>query len=78
MNLWKMENSMKIIRPGELAEMMNVNPVTIWRMQKRGELPPRRKFTNRCVGWLESEIREWMENRPYADPEAEPEALEEV
>lgn len=65
-----MENQLSIIRPGQLAEILSVNPVTVWRMEKRGELPPRKKISNRCVGWLESDIREWLENRPNA---AEPE-----
>lgn len=62
-----MKNKLSIIRPSQLAEILSVNPVTIWRMEKRGELPPRKKISNRCVGWLESDIREWLENRPYAD-----------
>lgn len=60
-----------IIRVKDLAEMLNCSPVTIWRMQKRGELPPRKKFTNRMVGWDEDTIRDWFDSRPYADPEAE-------
>lgn len=57
---------LKIIRPKELSEILSVNPVTVWRMEKRGELPPRKKISNRTVGWLESDIREWLENRPNA------------
>lgn len=67
----KMKNPINIIRPSELADMLGVSTVTIWRMQKRGELPPRKKFTNRLVGWSENTIEEWFESRPYADPEAE-------
>lgn len=66
-----MDNSLKILRPSDLAEMLSVSRVTIWRMEKRDELPPRKKFSNRCVGWLESDIKEWMESRPFADPETE-------
>lgn len=61
-----MKNQISIIRVRQLAEILSVNPVTIWRMEKRGELPPRKKISNRCVGWLESDIREWLESRPNA------------
>lgn len=71
-----MKNSISIIRPSELAEILSVSPVTVWRMEKRGELPPRKKISNRCVGWLEDDIREWLDSRPYADPEAQEKELE--
>jgi prophage regulatory protein len=61
-----MNNTLQIIRPSELAEILSVSTVTVWRMEKRGELPPRKKISNRCVGWMESDIREWLENRPNA------------
>ncbi len=60
-------NDISIIRPSELAEILSVSPVTIWRMEKRGELPPRKRISARCVGWLEDDIREWLESRPAAD-----------
>ena len=66
-----MKNKLSIIRPGQLAEILSVSSVTVWRMEKRGELPPRRKISNRCVGWLETDILEWLENRPYVNQEAE-------
>jgi len=62
-----MKTTLSIIRPSELAEILSVNPVTIWRMEKRGDLPPRKKISNRCVGWLESDIKEWLESRPDAN-----------
>ena len=61
-----MKNSLKIIRPADLADLLSVNRVTIWRMEKRGDLPPRKKITKGCVGWLQSDIVEWLDNRPNA------------
>ncbi|HKK43877.1 MAG TPA: helix-turn-helix domain-containing protein [Balneolaceae bacterium] len=66
-----MKNSLNILRPSDLAEMLNVSRVTIWRMQKRGDLPPRKKISNRCVGWTEKTIENWLESRPFADPNEE-------
>jgi len=54
----------KIIRPKELAEILSVSTVTIWRMEKKGELPPRKKIGSRTAGWLAKDIKEWMENSP--------------
>jgi len=68
-----MDTSIQIIRPSELAEILNVSTVTVWRMEKRNELPPRKKISSRCVGWTQKSIEDWLENRPYADPEAEAE-----
>lgn len=60
--------SLQIIRPKELAELLSVSQVTLWRMEKRGELPKRKQISSRAVGWLESDIKKWLENRPDADP----------
>jgi predicted DNA-binding transcriptional regulator AlpA len=65
------DNSLNIIRISDAAEIFGCTRVTIWRMEKRGDLPPRRKFNERCVGWLEKDFKEFLESRPYADPEAE-------
>jgi prophage regulatory protein len=64
-----MDNRIKIIRPAMLAEMLGVSTVTIWRMEKRGELPPKKKLTPRTTGWLESDIIEWLNNAPTVSRE---------
>lgn len=56
--------NLKIIRVKELCQLISVSPTTLWRMSKRGELPPRIKISTRAVGWRESDIEEWLENRP--------------
>ena len=66
-----MKDSIQIIRPKKLARMLSVSTVTVWRMEKRGELPPRKKISNRCVGWTHETIENWLDERPYADPNAE-------
>ncbi|MBO6573156.1 MAG: AlpA family phage regulatory protein [Balneola sp.] len=51
---------MKVIRPKQLAKILSISTVTLWRMEKRGELPPRKRISTRAVGWLESDIEEWL------------------
>lgn len=60
---------LKIVRPAELAESLSVSTVTLWRMQKRGELPPKRQISSGVVGWLYSDLEEWLKDRPLANNE---------
>jgi prophage regulatory protein len=52
----------RLIKPTELAEMMGVSRTTIWNWINDGALPPRKKISNRTVGWFESDIKEWKES----------------
>jgi predicted DNA-binding transcriptional regulator AlpA len=36
---------------------------TVWRAEKRGVFPPRRKISSRGVGWLRSEVEAWLQER---------------
>jgi len=59
----------RIIRPDELAEMLSLSKVTLYRMQNEGELPPKINISSRAVGWLRSDIEEWLlskKNSPKA------------
>lgn len=58
--------NLQIIRPVELAEQLGVSKVTIWRWTKEGILPPPRKLGSRAVGYVHSEVEEWLERRPEA------------
>ena len=55
----------KIIRVKQLCEILSVSRSTLWRMEKDGHLPPRRQFAKRSVGWIESELNDWLESRPF-------------
>jgi len=54
---------MKIIRNKELAEMLTISVPTLWRMEKRGELPTKIRISERISGWRESDIHEWLKKR---------------
>ena len=56
-----------IIRPGELAKLLNLSRPTLWRMEKEGRLPRRKQIGGRAVGYLCSEIEEWLKSRPDVD-----------
>ena len=55
---------MRILNSNEVVKKIGLSKVTIWRMEKSGAFPKRINLTNRRVGWIESEILDWLESRP--------------
>jgi len=51
----------------DVLEITGLSHVTQWRMEKRGEFPKRRQISPGRVGWLESEVLEWMNTRPVSE-----------
>lgn len=57
----KME--MRIIRKPELLSKIGLSDATIYRMEKAGRFPKRMQLGGNSVGWVESEVVEWVESR---------------
>ena len=55
---------MKILKPNVVEEKVDLSRVTIWRLEKSGKFPKRVNLTDSRVGWIETEIDEWIEARP--------------
>lgn len=53
---------MKILRPIQLAKLLNVSVTTVWRLEKAGKLPQKYKISDRIVGWRQDDIEEWLES----------------
>ena len=53
----------RIPREREVKHLTGLSRVTRWRLEKRGEFPKKVKLTERCVGWPEAEIMEWLNAR---------------
>lgn len=53
-------SDLQIIRTNELAELLSVSTVTIWKWEKKGLLPPKVKI-NRVAGWRKADIEKWLE-----------------
>ncbi|MDZ7720305.1 MAG: AlpA family phage regulatory protein, partial [Balneolaceae bacterium] len=53
----------EIIRPKELAEMLSLSISTIYKMYSEGQLPTKVKISSQAVGWLRSDIEEWILQR---------------
>ncbi len=61
---------MRLLRPTEVAQRVGLSRATLWRLEHAGEFPSRRQIGPNSVGWLEHEIEEWIESRPYAREES--------
>ena len=53
----------RIILEKERKQMTGISRTTAWRMEQKGEFPKRRQVSDGLVGWLESEINEWISSR---------------
>ena len=52
-----------ILRTQEVCRRCGLSRATIWRLERAGKFPTRRCLTDSLVGWLESEIDEWISSR---------------
>lgn len=68
---------MKLIRAKELAKKLTISIPTLWRMEQRGELPPKIQITSKISGWRESDIEEWLKEREI-EPTNKEQNIEEV
>lgn len=47
----------------ELAQRVALSRSTIWRMERAGQFPKRRRLSVNKVAWWEPEIEEWLRSR---------------
>lgn len=52
-----------ILRVQEVSRRVGLSRTTLWRLGKRGEFPQARKLTAKTIGWLESDVEEWIDTR---------------
>ena len=53
----------KMIRRKELLELIGVSSTTQWRMERAGQFPGRVKLGKASVGWHQTEVESWLEDR---------------
>ncbi|MQA89771.1 MAG: AlpA family phage regulatory protein [Gemmatimonas sp.] len=54
----------RILRVSEVVRRTGLGRSTVYDRESRGEFPVRRQLGGGLVGWLESEIDEWLQSRP--------------
>jgi prophage regulatory protein len=62
----------KIIREPEMLRLVGLSRTTLWRREQAGDFPKRRQLSNRSVGWVMSEVMEWISTRPIAEGKERP------
>jgi prophage regulatory protein len=59
----------------QVAELTCLGRTRRWQMERAGEFPRRRRISANRVGWLLSELEEWMRSREVGAPPAPASAL---
>ena len=54
----------RYLRISEVVELTGVSRATIYRWQQLGHFPQRRQIGPGSVGYVESEVRDWILSRP--------------
>lgn len=62
-----MHDTDRMLRYDAVEEVTGLDRVTIWRLERAGRFPRRRRLTARSVGWLASEVQEWLDSRPVVE-----------
>lgn len=55
--------STRIIRKPEVLGRICVSDVTLWRWERKKKFPARIQLGANSVGWIESEVEEWIAKR---------------
>jgi prophage regulatory protein len=56
----------RIMRRPEVLELTGLSETTLWRREREGTFPARRRIGPHAVGWLSTEILSWISNLPAA------------
>ena len=57
----------KILRFQDVTELTGLSRSTIWRKERLGLFPKRKQLGLNSVGWLASDIQQWLENLPSSN-----------
>ena len=56
-------SSERYVRRPECKRRSGLSDSTIWRLEREGGFPRRRQLAPNIIGWLESELEEWLQTR---------------
>ncbi len=54
---------MWFMRFKELRQRVGLSRTSIWRLERKGQFPPRRRLSDNAVAWLEDEVAQWVRAR---------------
>lgn len=65
------EKADRILRPKEVCTILGISRTSLWRKEKAGELPKKKRVSAGAVGWMKSDIDRLMqEDLDYNQEEA--------
>lgn len=54
---------MKVLRLAQVMDSTGLGRSTIYKYISEGKFPTPLQLSERCVGWLESEVQQWIQSR---------------
>lgn len=54
----------RFLRKRDVTARIGVTGTTLYRWERDGKFPKRRKIGKQAIAWVEAEIDEWCANRP--------------
>lgn len=54
----------RFLRERDVVDRIGVTGTTLYRWERDGKFPKRRKIGKQAVAWVEAEIEDWCVNRP--------------
>jgi len=58
---------MKFLRVRQVMQLTGLSRMTIYRLERDGKFPKRRRLSQNSVAWLESDIDAWADSRPEVE-----------
>lgn len=55
---------LKLLRVKQVVALTGLSRATIYRLERKGRFPTRRKLSLNSVAWRDSDVRAWMTSRP--------------
>ena len=56
-----------IIRRPEVCQLTGLSNSTIYRLERLGRFPSRRRLSENSVGWVRAEVEDWISQRAKVD-----------
>jgi len=63
----KEKHTDRLLSLKEVKERTGISSTTLWRWQREGAFPARRRVNGYKIAWLESEIDRWIKTLPAAE-----------
>jgi prophage regulatory protein len=55
---------MRLMRIADVVQSTGLSRMTIYRLERAGEFPARRRLGRNSVAWLDNDIATWIDSRP--------------